>query len=76
METTGHYHEPVLKAFLNAGIFVSAVTPSLIKHHNKDENPLHKIKSDPENARKITKYTPNKWEYLRQHSAEDFYTLA
>ena len=31
MEATGHYHEPVLKAFLDAGIFVSAVNPSLVK---------------------------------------------
>ena len=30
MEATGHYHEPVLKAFLDAGIFVSAVNPSLM----------------------------------------------
>lgn len=47
METTGHYHEPILKAFLDAGIFVSAVNPSLIKHHDSDENPLRKVKSDP-----------------------------
>ena len=46
METTGHYHEPVLKAFLDAGLFVSAVNPSLIKHHDCDENPLRKVKSD------------------------------
>lgn len=61
METTGHYHEPVLNAFLHAGIFVSAVSPSLIKHHDSDENPLRKVKSDPANAKKIAKYTLDKW---------------
>ena len=71
METTGHYHEPVLKAFLDAGIFVSAVNPSLIKHHDSDRNPLRKVKSDPADARKIAKYALDKWEYLRQHSAMD-----
>ena len=71
METTGHYHEPVLKAFLDAGIFVSAVNPTLVKHHDSDKNPLRKVKSDPADARKIAKYTLDKWEHLRQHSAMD-----
>lgn len=71
METTGHYHEPVLKAFLDAVIFVSAVNPTLIKHHDSDKNPLRKVKSDPAGARKIAKYTLDKWEHLRQHSAMD-----
>lgn len=71
METTGHYHEPVLKAFLDAGLFVSAVNPSLIKHHNCDENPLRKVKSDSADARKIAKYALDKWEHLRQHSIMD-----
>lgn len=61
----------MLKAFLDAGIFVSAVNPILIKHHDSDENPLRKVKSDPADARKIAKYTLDKWEYLRQHSAMD-----
>jgi len=71
MEATGHYHEPILKAFLDAGIFVSAVNPSLIKRHDSDENPLRKVKSDPADARKIGKYALDKWEHLRQHSAMD-----
>ena len=71
METTGHYHEPVLKAFLDAGIFVSAVNPTLIKRHDSDENPLRKVKSDPADAKKIAKYTLDKWEHLRQHSVMD-----
>lgn len=71
METTGHYHEPILNAFLNAGIFVAAVNPALIKRHDSDDNPLRKVKSDPADARKIAKYTLDKWEHLRQHSAMD-----
>lgn len=71
METTGHYHEPVLKAFLDACIFVATVNPSLIKRHDSDENPLRKVKPEPTDAEKIVKYTLDKWEYLRQHSVMD-----
>lgn len=71
METTGHYHEPILKAFLDAGIFVFAVNPSLIKRHDSDENPLRKVKSDPADAKKIARYTLDRWENLRQHSVMD-----
>lgn len=71
METTGHYHEPILKAFLDAGIFVSAVNPSLIKRHDSDENPLRKVKSDPADAKKIARYTLDRWENLHQHSVMD-----
>ena len=31
MECTGRYHEPILRALSDAGIFVSAVNPHLIK---------------------------------------------
>ena len=71
METTGHYHEPVLKAFLDADIFVSAVNPTLIKRHDSDKNPLRKVKSDPADARKIAQYALDKWHLLRQHTAMD-----
>lgn len=43
MKTTGHYHEPILKAFLEDVIFISAVNPTLIKRHDNYENPLHKV---------------------------------
>lgn len=71
METTGHYHEPVLKAFLDAGIFVSALNPSLIKRYDGDKNPLRNVKSDPADAVKIASYTLDKWPKLRQHSTMD-----
>ena len=71
METTGHYHEPVLNAFLDAGIFVSALNPKLIKLHDSSENPLRKVKSDPADSKKIAQYTLDKWQFLRQHSAMD-----
>lgn len=45
MECTGRYHEPILRAFSDAGIFVSAVNPHLIK--NFGNNTIRKVKSDP-----------------------------
>ena len=52
MESTGHYHEPILKALHEAGLFVSAVNPHLIKNYDNSDNPLRKVKSDPADARK------------------------
>ena len=45
MECTGRYHEPMLKALFEAGLFVSVVNPHLIK--NFGNNSLRKVKSDP-----------------------------
>ena len=55
MECTGRNHEPVLKALSEAGMFVSVANPHLTK--NFGNNFLRKVKSDPTNARKITRYT-------------------
>ena len=50
MECTGRYHEPMVKALSEAGLFVSIVNPHLIK--NFGNNSLRKVKSDPADARK------------------------
>ena len=69
MECTGRYHEPVLHALEEAGIFVSAVNPHLIK--NFGNNTLRKVKSDPADSRKIARYTLDNWADLRQYSSMD-----
>lgn len=70
MECTGHYHEPILKVLSDAGLFVSAVNPHLIKDYDGD-NSLRKVKSDPADAKKIAGYALDKWHLLRQYSAMD-----
>ena len=55
MECTGRYHEPMVKALSEAGLFISIVIPHLIK--NFGNNSLRKVKSDPADARKIARYT-------------------
>ena len=69
MECTGRYHEPILKALSEAGLFVSVVNPHLIK--NFGNNSLRKVKSDPADTRKIARYTLNNWADLRQYSGMD-----
>lgn len=69
MESTGHYHEPILKALSEADFFVSAVNPHLIKYYDNSDNPLRRVKSDPADARKIARYTLDRWTSLRQYSA-------
>ena len=69
MECTGRYHEPVLHALSDAGIFVSAVNPHLIK--NFGNNTIRKVKSDPADAKKIARYTLDNWADLRQYSSMD-----
>ena len=69
MECTGRYHEPILHALEEAGVFVSAVNPHLIK--NFGNNTLRKVKSDPADSRKIARYTLDNWADLRQYSNMD-----
>ena len=69
IECTGRYHEPVVKSLSEAGIFISAVNPKLIK--GQKQNSLRKVKSDPADARKIARYALDNWAELRQYSCMD-----
>ncbi len=69
IECTGRYHEPVVKTLSEAGIFISAVNPKLIKGQN--QNTLRKVKSDPADARKIARYAIDNWADLREYSSMD-----
>ena len=44
MEYTGRYHEPMARRLTDAGLFVSAVNPKLIKDFDNDS--LRKVKTD------------------------------
>ena len=66
LECTGRYHEPVLRALSDAGIFVSSVNPHLIK--NFGNNTIRKVKSDPADSKKIARYTLDNWAELREYS--------
>jgi transposase len=69
MEPTGHYHYPVLKAFLDAGLSPSLVNPYLLKKYGDTE--LRKAKTDKKDALRIARYALEKWYSLTPYSPLD-----
>ena len=69
MEYTGRYHEPLVRRLSEAGLFVCAVNPKLIKDF--DSGTLRKVKTDKADSLKIARYTLDKWHQLRQYGAMD-----
>ena len=62
LEHTGRYYEPVAQMLTNAGIFVSAVNPLLIKEYGN--NSIRKVKTDKADALKIARYGLDNWSDL------------
>lgn len=69
MEHTGRYFEPIAHGLTDAGLFVSAVNPKLIKDFDNDS--LRKVKTDKADSLKIARYTLDKWHKLKQYSVMD-----
>ena len=69
MEHTGRYYEPVATWLSEAGIFVSAVNPWLIKDFG-DES-LRTPKTDKADAKKIARFALDRWTKLPQYSRMD-----
>lgn len=69
MEHTGRYYEPIAQQLHDAGIFVSAVNPLLIKEYRG--NTLRKVKTDKADSMKIARYGLDNWCDLREHSDMD-----
>ena len=69
MEATGHYHYPVLKVFLDAGLSPSLVNPYLLKKYGDAE--LRKAKTDKKDALRIARYALEKWYSLVPYSPLD-----
>ena len=69
MEHTGRYYEPVATWLTDAGIFVSAVNPILIRDFGDDS--LRSPKTDKADAKKIARYTLDRWTNLRQYGNMD-----
>ena len=55
MKHTGRYYELLARELSQAGLFVTAVNPKLIKDF--EDNSLCKVKSDKADAVKIARYT-------------------
>lgn len=69
MEHTGRYYEPMIRTLANAGFFVCAVNPKLIKDYGN--NSLRKVKTDKADALKIARYTLDNWQDLCQYTSMD-----
>ena len=69
MEHTGRYYEPVATWLTDAGIFVSAVNPILIKDFGDDS--LRTPKTDKADSKKIARYTLDRWAKLKQYGSMD-----
>ncbi len=69
MEHTGRYYEPMASWLTNAGIFVSAVNPKLIRDFG-DES-LRAPKTDKADSKKIARYALDRWAKLQQYSPMD-----
>jgi len=69
MEHTGRYYEPLALHLSQAGLFVSAVNPKLIKDFSG--NSLRKVKSDKADAIKIARYALDNWPELKPYSLID-----
>ena len=69
MEPTSHYHYPLLKAFIDAGLSPSLVNPYLMKKYGDAE--LRKTKTDKKDALRIARYALEKWYSLVPYSPLD-----
>ncbi len=69
MEHTGRYYELMAQWLSEAGLFVSAVNPKLIKDFGN--NSLRKVKTDKADAVKIARYTLDNWCELRPYNSMD-----
>ncbi len=69
MEHTGRYYEPVATWLSDAGIFVSAVNPILIREFGDDS--LRTPKTDKADSKKIARYTLDRWAKLKQYGNMD-----
>lgn len=69
LEHTGRYYEPVAQMLHDAGLYVSAVNPLLIKEYGN--NTLRRVKTDKADSLKIARYGLDNWVELRQHTAMD-----
>ena len=69
MESTGHYHYPVLKKFEDEGMPVCLVNPYQMKKYGDTE--LRRAKTDKKDALKIATYALEKSYQLTPHSSMD-----
>ena len=71
IECTGRYYEPIARELSQAGFFVSAVNPQIIRNFQGQDNPLRKVKTDKADSIKIARYTLDRRANLKQYCLMD-----
>lgn len=69
MEHTGHYYEPIVRSLYDAGLYVSAVNPKLVRDFGN--NSLRNVKTDKADAVKIARYALDNWGELKPYGVMD-----
>lgn len=69
MESTGHYHYPVLKELYEAEVYVSVVNAYVLKKYGDTE--IRKVKTDKKDALRIAKYAIEKRYTLTRYEGEE-----
>lgn len=69
LEHAGRYYKPLAKALHEAGLYVSAVNPLLIKEYGA--NSLQSVKPGKPDALKIACYALDNWADLRDFTPMD-----
>ena len=74
LEHTGRYYEPVAQMLHDAGIFVSAVNPLLIKEYGN--NSLRRVKTDKADSLKIARYGLDNWGRIARAYSYGYHSLS
>lgn len=64
MECTGYDYESVARILSQAGFFVSAVNPQIIRNFQGQDNLLRKVKTDKADSTKMAQYALDSWDNL------------
>ena len=70
MEHTGRYYESVAMYLDNAGFFVCALNPLILREY-QDGITVRNVKTDKADAMKIARFTLDNWDLLRQYTPMD-----
>ncbi len=70
MEHTGRYYESFAQTMTQAGFFVSAVNPLVLKDYQPGMT-VRKVKTDKADALKIAQFAIDKWSILPQYTPVD-----
>mgnify|MGYP001109983713 CR=1 FL=1 len=70
MEYTDNYYLPIALFLRNNGLFVSVVTPILVKDYSTKSLTVHKVKTDKKDSIKLASFALDRWKAHSPFSAQ------